>query len=45
MKQLKNKSIKPFEILGKNELSLLKGGDEREYYYVIIDGERVKIYV
>ncbi len=34
-----------FEKLNQCELSKIKGGDERDYYYVIIDGKRVKIYI
>lgn len=42
------KKIKSMEVFGKLnqcELSKVMGGDEREYYYVIIDGERIKVYI
>ncbi|WP_255473221.1 hypothetical protein [Marinifilum sp. N1E240] len=43
---MKNHNIKKtFEVLTQNELLTLKGGDERDYYVVFIDGIPVKIYV
>lgn len=43
MKTLNNsRAIKK---LGKNELSLLKGGDERNYIVVIIDGIPTKVFL
>ncbi|WP_282125586.1 hypothetical protein [Marinifilum flexuosum] len=41
----KIKSIEVFEELGQSELLKVKGGDERNYYYVVINGEKIKIYI
>lgn len=38
----KNKAI---EVLSQNELALVKGGEERDYVIVVIDGNEVRIYV
>lgn len=38
----KNKAI---EVLNRNELALAKGGEGRDYYVIIIDGEEVRVYV
>ncbi len=39
------KSSKAIEELSRNELTLVKGGENRDYVIVIIDGEEVRIYV
>jgi len=39
------KHSKLLEILSQKELALLKGGNERDYYTVVIDGVEVRIYV
>ena len=39
------KSSKAIEELSRNELILVKGGENRDYVIVIIDGEEVRIYV
>ncbi|WP_262707813.1 hypothetical protein [Ancylomarina longa] len=39
------KSSKAIEILSRNELTLVKGGEERDYIIVIVDGKKVKIYL
>ncbi|WP_321296069.1 ComC/BlpC family leader-containing pheromone/bacteriocin [Marinifilum fragile] len=41
----KKKNIEVFEKLNQSELSNIKGGEEREYYYVIIGGKKVKVYI
>jgi hypothetical protein len=43
MKKIKNKEA--FQKLNQYELSKVKGGDEREYYYAIINGKKVKVYL
>lgn len=40
-----DKKHKVIEMLNRNELALTKGGEERDYVIVVIDGEKVKIYV
>lgn len=39
------KNIKAIELLSRSELALVKGGEDRKYYTVIINGEEVRIYV
>lgn len=41
----KRKNNKLLDLLSLKELTLTKGGDERDYYTVIIDGKEVRIYV
>ena len=39
------KNTEEFETLNQCELSDIKGGDDREYIVVIVDGEPTKIYL
>ncbi|WP_289529554.1 hypothetical protein [Labilibaculum sp. K2S] len=39
------KESKVIKELNRNELALTKGGNERAYIIVIIDGKEVRIYV
>ena len=39
------KGSESFEILNKDELNKLRGGSERHYVVLIIDGKYVKIYI
>jgi bacteriocin-like protein len=41
----KKKSIEAFENLNQCELSEIKGGDDRDYIVVIIDGVPTKVYL
>ena len=46
VKEMKTKKdTKSFDILNQDELAQLKGGDDRYYVLVIIDGKYVKIYI
>lgn len=38
-------SMEVFEKLNQCELSKVKGGDERDYTIVIIDGKPTKVYI
>jgi hypothetical protein len=33
------------EVLSEKEQSLLKGGENRDYYVIVIDGKEVRIYI
>ncbi|WP_262885053.1 hypothetical protein [Labilibaculum euxinus] len=39
------KNYKAIKVMNRNELTLVKGGEDRDYYTVIIDGKEVRIYV
>ncbi|WP_180335783.1 hypothetical protein [Labilibaculum filiforme] len=39
------KDSKAMEVLNRNKLGQVKGGEDRDYYTVIIDGKEVRIYV
>ena len=39
------KDSKTIEVLNRNELGHVKGGEDRDYYTVIINGKEVRIYV
>jgi hypothetical protein len=45
VKIMKKKDRKAIEELSRKELSLIKGGEDRKYTVVIIDGKEVRIYV
>jgi formate-dependent phosphoribosylglycinamide formyltransferase (GAR transformylase) len=40
-----DKINKVIEMLNRDELALVKGGEERDYVIVVIDGVEVRIYV
>ena len=40
-----DKMSKAIEVLNRDELGLVKGGEDRDYYTVVIDGAEVRIYV
>jgi hypothetical protein len=39
------KKSKAIEVLSRNEWALVKGGEDRDYVIVVIDGKEVRVYV